>query len=72
MIVVSEETLRGATKINEKRVENGLKPMDVHVIGLAHDEQAQSSQEEELKISSSNQRIRMLGTLIKPPTVRLY
>ena len=67
---MSEETLRGATKINEKRVENGLKPMDVHVIALAQDEQAQGSQEEEHKISSSNQRIRMLGTLLKPPTVR--
>ncbi|XP_047030218.1 bifunctional coenzyme A synthase isoform X1 [Helicoverpa zea] len=67
LIVVSEETLRGATKINEKRVENGLQPMDVHVIGLAQDVHAQSSQEEENKISSSNQRIRLLGTFLRQP-----
>ncbi|KAJ8731258.1 hypothetical protein PYW07_004422 [Mythimna separata] len=68
LIIVSEETAKGATKINEKRKENGLQPMDVHVIGLVQDVRAQDSQEEEGKISSSNQRMRLLGTMLKPPT----
>ncbi|KAJ8722181.1 hypothetical protein PYW08_004583 [Mythimna loreyi] len=67
LIIVSEETLRGAHKINEKRKENGFQPMDVHVIGLLQDVQAQDSKEEENKISSSNQRMRLLGSMLKPP-----
>ncbi|XP_075978098.1 bifunctional Phosphopantetheine adenylyltransferase - Dephospho-CoA kinase isoform X2 [Anticarsia gemmatalis] len=67
LIVVSEETLKGANKINEKRVEGGLAPMDVHVIGLAADSHPQRSSEEEEKVSSSNQRMRLLGTMLKPP-----
>ncbi|XP_026736424.1 bifunctional coenzyme A synthase isoform X2 [Trichoplusia ni] len=67
LIVVSEETLRGAKKINDKRVANGLQPMDVHVIGMAKDSHPEHSHEEEDKISSSNQRMRLLGTLLRPP-----
>lgn len=66
LIIVSEETMKGAVKINEKRVENGLSPMDIHAIGLAEDTQSQSN-EEETKVSSSNRRMRMLGTWLKPP-----
>ncbi|XP_037294471.1 bifunctional coenzyme A synthase isoform X2 [Manduca sexta] len=67
LIVVSEETNKGALKINEKRKENGLNPMDVHVIELAQDTHPQRSHEEEEKVSSSNQRMRLLGTLLRPP-----
>ncbi|XP_028166064.1 bifunctional coenzyme A synthase isoform X2 [Ostrinia furnacalis] len=67
MIVVSEETVRGAMKINEKRKENGLHPMDTYVINLAEDSHPQRSQEEEQKVSSSNQRMRLLGTVLRPP-----
>ncbi|XP_022120623.2 bifunctional coenzyme A synthase isoform X1 [Pieris rapae] len=65
MIVLSEETYRGGVKINEKRKENGLKELDMHVIELAHDDQ--HSSEEDSKLSSSNQRMRLLGTMLKPP-----
>ncbi|CAG9786838.1 unnamed protein product [Diatraea saccharalis] len=67
MIVVSEETHQGAVKINEKRIENGLKPLDTHVISLAQDMHPLKSEEEEQKVSSSNLRMRLLGTLLKPP-----
>ncbi|RVE50887.1 hypothetical protein evm_004454 [Chilo suppressalis] len=71
MIVVSEETHRGAVKINEKRAENGLKPLDTHVISLAQDAQPLKHDEEEKKVSSSNQRMRLLGTLLRPPVPNL-
>ncbi|XP_061716278.1 bifunctional coenzyme A synthase isoform X2 [Cydia pomonella] len=67
LIVVSEETQRGAQKINEKRKENGLPLLDTYVIGLAQDSSPQRSQEEEEKVSSSNQRMRLLGTMLRPP-----
>ncbi|XP_039753216.1 bifunctional coenzyme A synthase isoform X2 [Pararge aegeria] len=66
LIVVSEETKRGALKINEKRKENGLLPLDVYTIGIAEDLEQQST-EEETKVSSSNLRMRLLGTLLTEP-----
>ncbi|XP_072949345.1 bifunctional coenzyme A synthase isoform X2 [Epargyreus clarus] len=66
LIIVSEETIRGAEKVNEKRKEKGLSVLDVHVIGLATDLRKQCA-EEESKVSSSNQRMRLLGTFLKPP-----
>lgn len=68
LIVVSEETIRGAVKINEKRKENGLEQLDVYTIGLAEEAQKQSS-EEETKVSSSNKRMRLLGTVLREPEV---
>ncbi|XP_049873172.1 bifunctional coenzyme A synthase isoform X2 [Pectinophora gossypiella] len=67
LLVVSEETVRGAQKVNEKRRENGVSPLEVHVIGLTEDQYEKRSQEEEVKVSSSNQRMRMLGTTLRPP-----
>ncbi|CAH0691943.1 unnamed protein product [Spodoptera exigua] len=67
LIVVSDETIRGAVKINEKREEKGIPPMDVHVISIIEDSQADTSTAEEGKVSSSNQRIRMLGKTIRRP-----
>ncbi|KAM3965113.1 bifunctional Phosphopantetheine adenylyltransferase - Dephospho-CoA kinase [Aphomia sociella] len=67
LIVVSEETVRGADKINEKRLENGLQPLDKYVVTLAQDSHPQRSQEEEDKVSSSNIRMRLLGTLLRTP-----
>ncbi|CAH2096056.1 unnamed protein product [Euphydryas editha] len=66
LIVVSEETIRGAVKINEKRKENGLEQLDVYSIELAEEEYKLSS-EEETKISSSNKRMRLLGTVLREP-----
>lgn len=67
MLVVSEETIKGGVKINEKRAENGIPKLDTYVIGLAED--VQHSAEEETKVSSSNQRMRLLGTVLRPPVV---
>lgn len=66
LLIVSEETFRGAEKVNEKRKENGLQPLAVHTIDLAEYSNKQS-QEEEGKVSSSNQRMRLLGTVLREP-----
>lgn len=60
MIVVSEETKRGGDKVNEMRARNGLNELDIHVVKLVRDEDCR--EHEENKISSSNNRIRLLGT----------
>ena len=38
-----------------------MKPLEIHVIDLIEDENRQSDQEE-MKVSSSSQRMRLLGT----------
>lgn len=68
MIVVSEETKGGGDKVNEARVQNNLNKLDVHVVQLVHDENYRSH--EETKISSSNQRIRLLGTHLRPRRIK--
>lgn len=56
--------------VNVKRVENGLPTMDVHVISLIDDiESMETAEHDERKISSSNQRKRLLGTLLRSPYV---
>lgn len=65
MIVVSEETKRGGDKINELRLQKNLSKLDIYVVELAADECY--SEIEETKISSSNHRIRLLGTRLQPP-----
>ena len=65
MIVVSEETKRGADKVNEMREINNLNKLDIHVVKLVSEENHKSH--EENKISSSNQRIRLLGTKLRAP-----
>lgn len=65
MIVVSEETKRGIISINEARREAGLKLLDGYVIGLVND-QLREYEEEEMKVSASSQRMRLLGTVLKP------
>jgi len=66
MIVVSEETKRGGDKVNEIRLQNNLSKLDVYVVKLAVDEN-HNEEYEENKISSSNQRTRLLGTRLQPP-----
>lgn len=66
MIVVSSETVRGGDKINEVRRANGLKPLQVHSVDLLEEDNKHDDDEED-KISSSNIRMRCLGTVIKPP-----
>ncbi|XP_012256284.2 bifunctional coenzyme A synthase [Athalia rosae] len=67
MIVVSEETIRGSDKINELRIQKGLSKLDVDVIDLEADPYYQ--EHEETKISSSNYRMRLLGTRLKDPNL---
>lgn len=59
-IVASQETERGALRVNEKRQENGLSTLKVNIIALLEDPKRDES--EEFKISSSSVRKRLLGT----------
>lgn len=65
MIVVSEETIRGGQKINELRNKKGLNNLAMVVVNLEADPHYQ--EHEEAKISSSNYRMRLLGTRLKDP-----
>ena len=46
--------------------------MEIHVIGLIDDQQSTQTEHDELKSSSSNQRKRLLGTLLRDPYVSLF
>ncbi|XP_071628554.1 bifunctional coenzyme A synthase isoform X1 [Temnothorax longispinosus] len=65
MIVVSQETKRGGDKVNELRAQKNLSKLDIYTVELAIDEARNKS--EEAKISSSNHRIRLLGTRLRAP-----
>ncbi|GAB1603370.1 bifunctional coenzyme A synthase-like [Argonauta hians] len=67
-LVVTWETNKGATMINTERSNRGMPPLEVRVIPLL-DEQVSTEHQEflEPKISSSNLRKMLLGTLIKKP-----
>ncbi|KAL1494410.1 hypothetical protein ABEB36_010013 [Hypothenemus hampei] len=64
MIVVSEETVRGGEKINEIRKQAGLS--ELSIVPIPFIDEPNPHIREETKISSSNLRLRLLGTLIKP------
>ena len=65
LLVVSSETAKGGAKVNELRSQNGLNTLDIHIVKLA--QEPNRSSHEESKISSCNQRIRLLGTRLKIP-----
>lgn len=71
MIILSEETLKGGQLINDKRVSAGLQPLDTLTVPLLEEDKStmDNCDEEEHKVSSSNYRMRLLGTLLKPPKV---
>lgn len=71
MIVLSEETIKGGELINDKRKSAGLQPLDILPVPLLEEDKLINDYcaEEEKKISSSNYRMRLLGTLLKPPQV---
>lgn len=71
MIVLSEETVKGGKLINEKRIDKGLQPLDILPVPLLEEDKSKviCCEEEENKISSSNHRMRLLGTLLKLPQV---
>uniref|UniRef100_A0A182Q6C1 Bifunctional coenzyme A synthase n=1 Tax=Anopheles farauti TaxID=69004 RepID=A0A182Q6C1_9DIPT len=64
LIVVSTETVRGGAKVNELRQQNGLNQLQVYTIELLDDEGTVEDKED--KISSSNQRMDLLGTRLRP------
>ncbi|KAJ8024780.1 Bifunctional coenzyme A synthase [Holothuria leucospilota] len=64
-IVVSQETKKGGAAVNKRRVEKGLSVLDVHEIDIVAD--INHEEQEEDKVSSSSQRMRLLGTLLKQP-----
>jgi phosphopantetheine adenylyltransferase/dephospho-CoA kinase len=66
LIVVSAETIKGAEKINEIRKGKDFPVLDVHHIILFSDTLKHSEHEED-KISSSSQRMRILGNRLRPP-----
>lgn len=68
--MVSAETIKGGYKINEMREKNGLAPLKIRSIELVNEEY-RCWDVEETKISSSNGRLRLLGTLLKAPEVRM-
>lgn len=65
MIIISEETKRGGDKVNELRIQNNLNKLDIHIVKLIKDENHREHEED--KISSTNSRIRLLGTRLRPP-----
>ena len=48
--------MKVGSMVNIKRVENKLEPMEIHVISLIDDHQSPTTAEDEIKVSSSNQR----------------
>ncbi|XP_014681304.1 PREDICTED: bifunctional coenzyme A synthase-like [Priapulus caudatus] len=64
-IVTSDETKRGGEKVNEVRQSKGLSVLALHTVCIL-DETCQNEIGED-KISSSNTRKRLLGTLLKVP-----
>lgn len=66
-LVVSEETLKGGEKVNEKRLDRKFKELDLVVTKLVA-ETTKLNPNEENKISSSNLRFRKLGTIWNQPT----
>lgn len=70
-IVVSEETIRGAQKINAARVSKGWHELSVHVVHLLEDcnqlNKDAMARLHEKKVSSSLLRIQKLGTILRPP-----
>lgn len=68
LLVVSEETVRGGEKVNQLRKERNLSQLDIHVVKLMSDEQ--SDENEDPKISSSNERIRLLGTRLRQTNLK--
>ncbi|KAK4874734.1 hypothetical protein RN001_014094 [Aquatica leii] len=65
LIVVSAETIKGGHKINEIRQSKNLPILEILEVELIQEPYPESM--EELKISSSTARMRLLGTLLNPP-----
>ncbi|KAL7038665.1 hypothetical protein ACKWTF_009648 [Chironomus riparius] len=68
LIVVSDETLKGGHKVNEIRKQKSFNELAIYSIPLV--EIKQVLKEKEQKVSSSNQRMDILGTQFKQPRAR--
>lgn len=66
-LVVSKETFKTGEMVNQKRVENHLSELEIHMVDLIKDSIIDEGDEE--KVSSSNERRHLLGSLIKPPYI---
>ncbi|PIK62538.1 putative bifunctional coenzyme A synthase-like [Apostichopus japonicus] len=64
-IVVSQETRKGGAAVNKRRLEKDLNELDIHEIQIISDDHHGAHEED--KISSSSQRMRLLGSLLCPP-----
>jgi len=76
LLVVSTETYRGGLKVNEVRHQNNLSTLDIHTVDLLEailedTVEEEKEEEEEDKISSSNRRMRLLGTRLRVPEVQV-
>jgi len=71
MIILSEETVTSGTLINDKRNINGLKSLVTLSVPLLKEQKLNIDYcyEEDDKFSSTNYRMRLLGTLLKSPEV---
>lgn len=65
MIIVSAETKRGGEKVNELRKSSGLRELKIHCIDLVEFEP--DNDVKELKVSSTNTRMDLLGTRLHHP-----
>lgn len=70
-IVVSDETIKGANKINDARREKGWPELEIKVVNLLTDTNSSNvdamSRLNEKKVSSSIVRLNKLGSIINPP-----
>lgn len=66
-LIVSQETFKTGKMVNEKRLENKLPELEIHVVELVKDNDIADGDED--KVSSSNFRRHLLGTLLKKPYV---
>lgn len=66
MIIVSQETMRGGEKVNEVRAATGLNQLHVFCIDMI-DTIDTDLDIKEVKLSSSNKRIDLLGTRLREP-----
>ncbi|XP_017479592.1 PREDICTED: bifunctional coenzyme A synthase [Rhagoletis zephyria] len=69
LIVVSAETERGGHKVNELRIKNNLRPLEIYCISLVESNDTGVGPKEK-KVSSSNTRVDLLGTRLRQPEPR--
>lgn len=65
-LIVSEETIKGGLYVNSVREQNGLNKLDIHAIDLVADSDSGIPGQEDEKMSSTGQRHRLLGSLVRP------